>query len=133
VPRVAEGAGHDRSQYATVRRAAADTERSSLKLLELPYPFTQDDLRTPNEFAKIAARQLSRRDNRRLKLDEHVLEALHRHEVLVPLLRVDPAGTPGADGIDISESLTAQQVHTTVVRELMQAEPRTAGSLTPWQ
>jgi hypothetical protein len=52
-------------------------------------------------------------------VNEQVLEELHRCGVLVPLFRVDLEPVAGASGIDISASRTAQQVHTTVIGELL--------------
>ncbi len=105
---------------STIRAAPAATTRSSLDLLSLPYPFSQVRLLNAADFAKQAERRRSRAQ-RQLPMSVQVLEELHRHGVLVPLLRVDL--TPGnpARVVDITNSLTAQHVTPTVISELMLA------------
>jgi hypothetical protein len=103
--------------YPTVRSAKAATARSSLDLLGLPYPFSQVGLLTASSFVELAEERRSRA-GRNLPINEQVLEELHRCGVLVPLFRVDLTPSPGAVEIDISASLTAQNVHTTVISEL---------------
>jgi hypothetical protein len=85
----------------------------------LPYPFSQVGLLTASDFARLAGQRRRRAARSLPQVDEQVLEELHRCEVLVPLFRVDPAPTPGTQGIDLSASLTAQHVHTTVIGELL--------------
>jgi hypothetical protein len=114
--------------YSTVRAAEGAAARSSLELLSLPYPFSQVGLLTAGEFARLAGQRRSRAARRLPEVNEQVLEELHRCGVLVPLYRVDLAPVPGTGGIDLSASLTAQHVHTTVIGELLRgaAEGRAA-------
>jgi hypothetical protein len=105
--------------YSTIRAAEAAAARSSLALLSLSYPFSQVGLLTASDFARLAGQRRSRAARRLPQVDEQVLEELHRCGVLVPLFRVDLAPGPGTQGIDLSASLTAQHVHTTVIGELL--------------
>lgn len=106
-------------EYSTVERCQAATKRSSLDLLTLPYPFSQLGLLTAGEFAGQAQRRRSRAMFALPSIDAQVLEELHRWGVLVPLFRVDLTPGPDAQGIDLSTSLTARHVHTTVINELL--------------
>jgi hypothetical protein len=45
-------------EYPTVQQAVAGTTRSSLDLLTLPYPFSQNRLMMSSEFATEIAREL---------------------------------------------------------------------------
>ncbi len=126
-------------EYAAVRGAVAVTARSSLDLLDLPYPFSQLGLLTAAEFAELAGQRRSLAAHMFLpRVDAGVLEELHRCEVLIPLLRVDLKPGPGARKIDVSGSLTARHAHTTVPAELFRgaAEGRVrdpaAEQFTPW-
>lgn len=114
-------AAPERPVFPTVRRAEAVTARSSLDLLSLPYPFSQLGLLTASDFAGLAGERRSRATLSLPSINEQVLEELHRCEVLVPLFRVDLTPGPEARGIDVSASLTAQHVHTTVIAELLHA------------
>jgi hypothetical protein len=106
--------------YSTVGGPAeAGTARSSLELLELPYPFSQVGLLTAGDFAKLAEERRSRAARSLPPVNQQVLEELHRCGVLVPLFRVDLTPRPDVPGIDISTSVTAQHVHTTVINELL--------------
>ena len=109
------------SVYPTVRAAGLTTVRSSLDLLELPYPFSQVHLLTVSEFADMARKRRGRAGPRLPPVDEQVLEELHRCGVLVPLLRVDLEPAPGARVIDVSASLTPRNVHATIITELYSA------------
>jgi hypothetical protein len=104
-----------------IRRALAATSRSSLDLLTLQYPFSQVNLLTPEGFAKEAERRHSHAARGRLHLDVAGLEELHRHGVLVPLLRVDLGDADPERRIDVSGSLTAQHVTNTIPAELFRA------------
>ncbi len=90
--------------YPTVRAAGLTTARSSLDLLELPYPFSQVHLLTVSEFADMASKRRGRAGRRLPPVNEQVLEELHRCEVLVPLFRVDLEPAPDARVIDVSAS-----------------------------
>ena len=105
--------------YPTVRAAGATTARTSLDLLELPYPFSQVGLLSASEFAKLATERRSRADRSSPPVNEQTLHELHRGGVLVPLFRVDLTPTPRRAGIDISDSLTARHVLTTYINELL--------------
>lgn len=125
--------------YPSVRPADAAATRSSLDLLGLPYPFSQVYLLSASDFAKLAEERRSREQRHSLpRMDEQVLEELHRCGVLVPLFRVDLAPRPGARRIDVSASLTAQHVHATVINELFWAAQEgsvvdpAAGGFEPW-
>ncbi len=118
--RSASGSGTPPREYPTVASASAATIRSSLDLLSLPYPFSQVGLLTVSEFVKLGEQRRSRAARGLIPpVNEQVLEELHRCRVLVPLFRVDLEPVAGAPGIDISTSRTAQQVHTTVISELL--------------
>ena len=116
----ASGSGTPPRECPTVASASAATARSGLDLLALPYPFSQLGLLTAGEFVKLAEQRRSRAARGLIPpVNEQVLEELHRCGVLVPLFRVDLEPVAGASGIDISASRTAQQVHTTVIGELL--------------
>ncbi len=124
--------------FSLIRSAQAATPRSSLDLLSLRYPFSQVDLLSADEFAKQAERRRSRGMRSLPPVNPQVLEELHRHGVLVPLFRVDlTAGEPSRQ-VDISDSLTAKHVLTTLVGELLRgaAEGRAADPViegyAPW-
>ncbi len=102
----------------TIRTAEAGTARSSLDLLGLPFALSQNRPMTVSEFAKFAGQHRSWAMRRLPPVNEQVLEELHRCGVLVPLFRVDLTPGPDAQPIDLSASLTAQHVHTTVIGEL---------------
>lgn len=104
--------------YPTIRAARAATPRASLDLLGLPYPFSQVGLLTASEFAKLATQRRSRADRSLPPVNEQTLQELHRGGILLPLFRVDLAARPGVAAIDITDSLTAQHVHTAYVGEL---------------
>lgn len=128
----------EQPEYATVRRAEAITVRSSLDLLGLPYPFSQLDLLTASDFAKLAEQRRCRATRSLPSVDALVLEELHSCGVLVPLFRVDPTPDMDAQHIDLSTSLTAQHVHTGAIVELLRgaAEGRAhdpaAEDFIPW-
>lgn len=116
----ASGSGTPPREYPTVASASAATIRSSLDLLSLPYPFSQVGLLTASEFVKLGEQRRSRAARGLIPpVNEQVLEELHRCRVLVPLFRVDLEPVACAPGIDISGSRAAQQVHTTVISELL--------------
>ena len=132
------GPASDGPVYSTVRSAEAAIARSSMDLLGLPCPFSQVGLLTASEFAKLAELRRSRAARSLPPVNEQVLEELHRRGVLVPLFRVDLAPSPAAEGMDLSASLTAQHVHTTVINELLRGasegraiDPIAAG-FAPW-
>ena len=80
----------DQPQYSTVQPAIAAASRASLDLLELPYPFSQIQLLSARDFAKLADERRSREQRHTLlRMDEQVLGELHRAGVLAPLYRVD--------------------------------------------
>ncbi len=124
--------------YSTVRAAGAATTRTSLDLLELPYPFSQVGLLSAKEFAELATQRRSRADRSLPPVNDQTLQELHCGGVLVPLFRVDLTPSPDLPGIDISDSLTAKHVHTTFINELLRgvAEGRvsdpTAVGFEPW-
>ena len=109
------------SLYPTVRAAGLTTARSSLDLLELPYPFSQVHLLTVSEFAGMAGKRRGRAGRRLPPVNEQVLEELHRCGVLVPLFRVDLEHAPDARAIDVSASVTPSNVHATIITELYRA------------
>lgn len=126
------------SLYPTVRAAGLTTARSSLDLLELPYPFSQVHLLTVSEFAGMAGKRRGRAGRRLPPVNEQVLEELHRCGVLVPLFRVDLEHAPDARAIDVSASVTPSNVHATIITELYRAaedmrlmDPGAAG-FAPW-
>jgi hypothetical protein len=107
-----------RLPYPHVRSAEAVTTRSSLDLLGLPYPFSQVSPITASDFARLAGERRSRAGRSLPAVDEQILEELHRCGVLVPFFRVDLTARPGTHEIDVSTSLTAKNVHTTLTNEL---------------
>lgn len=80
-----------------VRPAEAAATRSSLDLLELPYPLSQNRPMTVSEFAKFAEQHRIRAMRSLPPVNDQVLEELHRCGVLVPLFGSTPrrAGMPG--------------------------------------
>jgi len=80
-----------RPRFVPIVPLAAATERSTLELLRLPWPFSQIGLLTPEEFLKEAKyRRLSMSDG--WLLDRSGSEELHRLGILDPLFRLDLAG-----------------------------------------
>ena len=67
----------EQPEYTGVRRAEAVTARSSLDLLNLPYPFSQLGLLTADEFAKLAEQRRCRATRNLPSVDALVLEELH--------------------------------------------------------
>lgn len=124
--------------HPTVGSASVTTSRSSLDLFELPYPFSQAKLLTPSEFGKLAEQRRNRAEQGLPPVNEQVLEELHRCSVLVPLLRVDLVASGDVPGIDLSTSLSAKHLHTSMINEVLRgaAEGRVidpAGvDFTPW-
>jgi hypothetical protein len=116
-PSAGDSAG--KPEYPDVRRAEGVTARSSLDLLSLPYPFSQVSLLSAGSFASLANERRSRMGRELPSIDEQILEELHRCGVLTPLFRVNLTPSPEAEGIDISTSMIAQHVHTTVASELL--------------
>lgn len=51
-------------------------------------------------------------------IDVQILEELHRHDVLIPLFRVDLAGGNPERVVNLAQSLTAKNAHTTFIGEL---------------
>lgn len=98
----------------------AATERSSLDLLLLSWPFSQVALLTADDLVTAA-------DNRRIRvggqhrLDLAGLEELHKCGVLVPLFRVSlDAGEPKRS-VDLTQSVSAKTAHNTIPLELYAA------------
>lgn len=87
---------------------------STLRLLELPYPFSQAALLSAEQFMKQST-------VRGILLIDGQLEALHRAGALVPFFRVSlsPGRDPGP--IDLTGSRTAEVVHTTIPSQLFAA------------
>jgi hypothetical protein len=102
-----------------IARAKASSSRSPLELLSLPWPFSQLQLLTADEFVKKADEQELRARSRRL--DTHALEELHRTGILVPFFRVRLADPDPDDRIDVGDSLTLRHVTSTVEHELFRA------------
>jgi hypothetical protein len=103
-----------------VIRAHADTARSSLDLLNLPYPFSQVDLMTPEQLEAAAkARRICMAYGRALDLPG--LEELHRHGILVPLFCVTLEPPSPRRRLDVAGSLTLRHVNTTHVNQLFLA------------
>jgi hypothetical protein len=108
----------NRPRFTTsVVKATAATHRSSLDLLGLPWPFSQTGLLTREDFVREA-------DHRRIRmaggwrLDVSGLEELHRQGLVVPFFRVDLADGGPERAIDVTESLTARHIHTTLIAQL---------------
>jgi hypothetical protein len=118
-----EGNGMSEGERARwlFQSAAAATSRSSLELLGLRFPFSQLGLLSADEFAKQAERRRSKGLRSRPTITTQVLEELHRHGVLIPLFRVDLTESEPSRQVDLSQSLTAQHVHTTHINELLRA------------
>ena len=109
------------ARYPTIEAAGATTDRSSLELLGLLYPFGQVRPIGAGEFAKLAMQRRSRAARALPPITEQTLQELHRSGVLMPLFRVDLTPRPDASTIDISASLTAKHVFTTHINELFRA------------
>lgn len=118
-----EGNGTSEGERARwlFQSAAAATSRSSLELLGLRFPFSQLGLLSADEFAKQAERRRSKGLRSRPTITTQVLEESHRHGVLIPLFRVDLTESEPSRQVDLSQSLTAQHVHTTRINELLRA------------
>lgn len=124
-------------EFSQVQTSRVVTPRSSLDLLKLSYPFSQVGLLMTSDFAKEAEKRRSR-TARHLPMNTQVLEELHRQGLLVPLFRVDL--TPGEPQhvIDVTTSLTAQQVTGTVTSQLYAAAAEgravdpSAEAFVPW-
>lgn len=102
-----------------IPRAKASSPRNTLDLLSLPWPFSQLQLLTADQFVKKAEDQELRGSGWRL--DDRALEELHRTGVLVPLFRVR-LGDPAPDQrVDVADSLTFRHVTSTVEHELFLA------------
>jgi hypothetical protein len=101
----------------SVVKATAATRWSSLDLLGLPWPFSQTGLLTREDFVREA-------DHCRIRmaggwrLDVSGLEELHRRGLLVPFYRVDLADGVPERAVDVTDSLTARHVHTTLIAQL---------------
>jgi hypothetical protein len=120
-----------------VQPAIAATLRTSLELLNLPFPFSQLGLLDVDEFLREA-------DERRItmasgwRLNASGLEELHKQGVLVPLycVRLDD-GDP-SKRIDVSNNLTWQHVHSTKISQLYAAASEgratdpSSESFAPW-
>jgi len=114
------GDDSDVSVTHMVGKTIAGTHRTSIELLDLPFPFSQVSLLTVDEFVKAA-------DQRRIHMGGHSLnptglEELHRYGVLVPIFCVSIGQDADPSlAIDTSSSLTRQHVRSTVVRQLYEA------------
>lgn len=101
---------------------ALTTDRSSVEILGLPWPFSQIGLLTPEEFVKQAAQRHVRIGGTRGRdLDRSGLEELHRQSIIVPLYRVDLHGGGPARAVDVSGSRHSRGGLPTVLSELYQA------------
>jgi len=87
---------------------------STLKLLQLPYPFSQAALLNAGQFMKQS-------DVRGVRLVDGQLEALHRAGALVPLFRVGLFPGRDPEPVDLTGCRTADVVHTTNAAELFAA------------
>ncbi|MHB8294338.1 MAG: hypothetical protein ACYDH5_06850 [Acidimicrobiales bacterium] len=101
-----------------IARAKASSTRSTLDLLWLPWPFSQLQLLTADEFVKKAEEQVR---GRGWRLDVGALEELHRTGVLVPFFRVRLGDPDPDERIDVAGSLTRRHVTSTVESELFRA------------
>jgi hypothetical protein len=124
---VSEGQGEAFATLSAIPFASAATTKSSLDLLGLAFPFSQVGLLSASDFVTQAAKRRSLAV-RHFPMSERILEELHRHGILVPLFRVDLAPTDRKSVLDVSASLTARHVATTLVSELYRgiAEGRVA-------
>jgi hypothetical protein len=87
---------------------------STLKLLKLPYPFSQAALLNAGQFMKQSG-------VRGVRLVDGQLEALHRAGALAPLFRVGLFPRRNREAVDLTGSRTAEVVHTTNASELFAA------------
>jgi hypothetical protein len=98
----------------------ASTTRTTLELLDLPFPFSQAPLLDSVRFiSEVKQRRITLPGGR--DLDQTGLEELHRQGILVPFFCVSIADQPARSEIDVSESLTARYVHTTLIAEMYSA------------
>jgi hypothetical protein len=110
------------ARYMPVIEPALITDRSSLDVLGLPWPFSQIGLLTPEEFLKQAQQHRVRVGGARgQELDSSGLQELHRLGILIPLFRIDlAAGDPGRV-VDVTGSRNCHGGLTTVLSELYRA------------
>src|SRR5262249_51612285 len=101
-------------------------------------PFSQVRPMTPDTFAEQAQRRRPPSVDDLPPVNAQVLEELHRHGVLIPLFRVDLTAGDARRQIDLTDSLTAKHVHTTLESELLRgaaegraADPAVEG-FAPW-
>lgn len=119
-PRSAATADNDIKIIHLVQKTQSPTQRSTLDLLGLPFPFSQVGLLQPSEFVKAAGqRRITMWAGR--ALDESGLQELHRRGVLVPFFCVSIAEEPTGDAVEVSHSLTGRHVHGTIVNQLYAA------------
>jgi hypothetical protein len=106
-----------RKFISVVEQARATTARSTLDLLTLPWPFSQVQLLSANEFVRHV-------EDRRIgalggwKLDLSGFEDLHRTGVLVPFYRVRLFDPDPEQAIDVAASRTLYRIGSTVTNEL---------------
>ena len=87
--------------------------------MELPYRSARPISFSARDFGKLADERRSREQRHTLpRMDEQILEELHRAGVLLPLYRVDLDARAGAKAIDTSAHLTFQHIHVTIINEL---------------
>ncbi len=97
------------------------TPRTSLEVLSLEMPFTQSPVLESRDFVKEASR-------RGVRLDESLLEDLHRKKMLIPFYWAHPGLSRKLDVTDVSRSRMAQLGNSGVTPRLI--PPASNGEVT---
>ena len=108
----------DVTSNVRIPRAKASSSRSTVELLTLPWPFSQLQLLTAEEFVKETDKQGVAPKSWRF--DDRALED-HRAGVLVPFYRVRLEDPDPDQRLDLRESLTLRHVPSSVTNELFRA------------
>ena len=119
----AKGAAYGNAAFAIIHsfpHALATTTRSTLELLPLPFPFSQNFLLDANDLLRrVAERRIKMWADRDLNMSG--LEELHRQALLVPFYGVDLGPIDPAKVIDVSTSETWRQIRSTHLSQLYAA------------
>ena len=119
----AKGAAYGDAAFAIIHsflHALATTTWSTLELLSLPFPFSQNFLLDANDLPRrVAERRIKMWSDRDLNMSG--LEELHRQALLVPCYGVDLGPIDPAKAIDVSTSETWRPIRSMHVSQLYAA------------